>query len=539
MKLNLVFFLIIIMTSVNLAAINNTITGEVITGEVTAGDVGIGINLSGLAAIQINSPTNGTYPINEIQLDVTSGAPSIEYEIDNLGMETLLENGKIIALGVGPHNITFFATNDFGTANKTVYFSINGTIFEVLYSNFSNSTKTTKFVFLTFDEMQAVENIVLDISEFGKIEFYEIINITDDRVKDKLLDLDSNVNILHNEIFLDSSNLPNFNKKAILTFYNANFKNPMLLRDGGKCETCILINHSYFEKLISYNVPGFSKYNLIETPEEVIEIESGGSGGGAGLGDLELQDTMNIIIMRGQVKNGGIPIKNSGSESLHLFISSDLKELIKFKETEYLIRAGESSLILLDFFAEDDFPIGIYTGKIFLDFQNRIKEVFITIEVKSPSAAFDVDVKIPNRYKKITIGENILTQTQIWNFKKDEEIDIKLKHVIKDIEGKEITSFEKLLTVKTQLNFIDEIFLPNLKPGKYFVHTQISHENIYSSSSDEFIVTRAILKDNNKLLILLIIGIIILAIIILLLMLYKRRRYPKRLLRRIYKHKYG
>ena len=459
-----------------------------------------------------------------------------------LETKIFLGNGEKIALGVGLHNITFFATNNFGTAKKTIYFSINNSIFEVLYNNFSGSPETTQFIFLTFEEMQSLQHIVLENSSFGKIEFKEIINITDDFIEDNLLDLDNNIRISYNSIFLNSTSLSNFNKDSVLTFYNVSFRNPMLLRDGVACGSfCIISSHDYFGNTISYNVPGFSTYSLIETPQEIIDVSIGGGGGGGvvvtNIEDLELKDTMNVIVTRGQVTNAGIPIENSGDASLHILVSSDMNELIKINKTEYFIRSRDSSLILLDFFADENFPIGVYTGKIFLDFQGKIREILVTVEVKALSSTFEVDVKIPDRYKQILVGENILTQTQVWNFEKVDGLDIELTHIIKDIDGNEITSFEKLLTVGTQSNFIDEIFLPKLKPGKYFLYTQIRHENIYASSSDEFIITESILEDTSKLLFL-IIGIIILSIIILFIVFYRRRKNPKRLLRRIYKHKY-
>jgi hypothetical protein len=76
------------------------------------------------------------------------------------------------------------------------------------------------------------------------------------------LDLDSNLVFTQNKISLNSKNLPQLNKKAIITMNNVNVIKPKILKDGVQCNACSII--SFINKTLIFNVDGFSVYEVVE-----------------------------------------------------------------------------------------------------------------------------------------------------------------------------------------------------------------------------------------------------------------------------------
>jgi len=105
-----------------------------------------------------------------------------------------------------------------------------------------------------------IPNLILERTGYGKINFTENVSI------DRSLDLDAYVDISDNLIGLDSGNLPELNKSAILTLYNLSFVNPVILGDGGSCPSSKCTKLSYSGGNLVFNVTGFTGYSASEGP---------------------------------------------------------------------------------------------------------------------------------------------------------------------------------------------------------------------------------------------------------------------------------
>ncbi|GAI76861.1 unnamed protein product, partial [marine sediment metagenome] len=105
--------------------------------------------------------------------------------------------------------------------------------FIITYDEFKSSKKgdSTNFNIYPYEDMQNMSDIILEHTDYGKIEFNEIINLTNNTEAD----LDSNVDISDNRIELNSTALPNFDKNATLHFYGLSLTNPRVLRDTVVC----------------------------------------------------------------------------------------------------------------------------------------------------------------------------------------------------------------------------------------------------------------------------------------------------------------
>ncbi|MEW5897312.1 MAG: DNRLRE domain-containing protein [Nanoarchaeota archaeon] len=102
-----------------------------------------------------------------------------------------------------------------------------------------------------------ISNLVLTTT-YGKINFSETISIG------RSLDLDQYADISNNLISLDSANLPELNKSAVLTLYNLTFINPTILKNSQSCEENTCTKISYTEGTLVFNVTSFSNYSAAE-----------------------------------------------------------------------------------------------------------------------------------------------------------------------------------------------------------------------------------------------------------------------------------
>ncbi len=86
------------------------------------------------------------------------------------------------------------------------------------------------------------------------------------------VNLDNLVDIKKYFIEIDTSINKNLNEPARLVFNYIDFKNPEIRRDSEKCKGCKII--SYKNKKLEVFVPGFSRYSVIESLEEISDNES-------------------------------------------------------------------------------------------------------------------------------------------------------------------------------------------------------------------------------------------------------------------------
>jgi len=102
-----------------------------------------------------------------------------------------------------------------------------------------------------------IYNFELANSE-GKIKFYEAVKLS--RANSNL-NIGDFVLIENSSITINSSNIPELNKSAILTFNNINFESPIVLQDGKLCNECSLMSYTN-GSLVAY-VPHFTTYQIV------------------------------------------------------------------------------------------------------------------------------------------------------------------------------------------------------------------------------------------------------------------------------------
>jgi len=134
------------------------------------------------------------------------------------------------------------------------------------------------FLGTNFSELSAVNlsnitNLILENSNYGKINFSESVDLSSGG------DLNTHVNISDNYISINSTALSALNKSATLILYNLSFTNPRVLRDGAVCPSSICTEVSYTGGNFTFTITQFSSYSTEETPTTTTPTTSEGGGG--------------------------------------------------------------------------------------------------------------------------------------------------------------------------------------------------------------------------------------------------------------------
>jgi len=134
----------------------------------------------------------------------------------------------------------------------------------VIYDTFDGST--TGFLYLSDIELETIDNMTLERTDYGKIIFNETVNLTQDVVAG-VVNLDNNVNISDNWIDINVTTMTSLTKAATIHLYGLNFSVARIMRDGVVCSSsfCTLISYSNNTGILVFNVSQFSNnYSAIE-----------------------------------------------------------------------------------------------------------------------------------------------------------------------------------------------------------------------------------------------------------------------------------
>src|SRR3990172_9947224 len=264
----------------------SSVSGDGITGQTTSSDFDLRIYVAGTPTVIVFSPRAGTYLINQsLPVEYSISEPSNSWYTLDGSSPAVIPSGIAnfsLDLSEGNHIIIFYANNSNGITVNSIAFDVNTTLFSILYQEdykTSHSGESTDFYYYTYEELQNLSGIALEDVRYGKVQFDNPVNLTDDMDHnlDWVVDIQGNVNISSDSLSLNADELPNFNISATIWLYNLTFDNPRILRNGEVCPSDICTKEAYdfSNGTFRFRVTGFSVYSAEETP-----VPSGGGGGG-------------------------------------------------------------------------------------------------------------------------------------------------------------------------------------------------------------------------------------------------------------------
>lgn len=507
-SLFILFFLFIIFNPL----LNAEITGDAIysniTGKATSQQIGLSIFVGiagGVPSIDLISPKNNTYLKNEsilLNFTIVNG-DYIWYNIDDSENITIT-NSIYFNISQGFHILTIYSNNTNGTSSKEIGFSANSSKFIIFFQEYNGSTKGNSINFLeyTYEEIQSLERITLENTNYGKIRFNQAINSTDDKINtDNILDLDSNTQISQNNITLNSVELPNFNKPATIWLYNLGFNNPRILKDGAICSPPNCVKESYSGGTLKFNVTHFTTYSAEETPTTPDDEGGGSSGGGNNLPETEDEGTIEysdiivptpteieISIKPGETKIEELYLTNYYDEELELIIQvENISNFLKVNETRFKLLPNETKRIALNFTIGELADPGNYLGKIKIITNKEIYEVLTSLDVQSVESLFDVALEIKNEESNLLPNGDLLFKLTAYNIGDKVSTNTTIKYIIKDINDNIIYEEEEIIFIENYFEKIKDIKLPKkMGPGKYILSVELKNKNKLAVASSTF-----------------------------------------------------
>jgi len=386
----------------------------------------------------------------------------------------------------------------------------------IIYDEFNGTT--TAFLFLNDSELESIENMTLENTNYGKIIFNENVNLTQDVVAN-YLNLNNNVNISFNEIEINTTKLTSLEKPATLYLYGLNFSNPRILRDGEICSSTICQIIDYSGGTLIFNVTNFTVYSAEEIPG-VVTPPIGEGGGVTKISNFILdKDLIKVSLKQGETKRETIKITNTGKTVLDITINPEfVGKFMAISEDSFSLKLQESKTINIDIFAKENEIPDAYIGRIIIKGGGITKFINSIIEVIEKTPLFDVSVDIIS--KEIIAGRQVEANINMANKGDLKKIDILVYYAIKNFQGDILSFKEESIFIEDELSIKRKLRVPSNAPfGAYVFYTRVSHGNISASGTDVFMVNEGISLLNT---------ILILSIIILGILIYLLKRNKKR-----------
>ncbi|MBU2612125.1 MAG: hypothetical protein KKB62_00200 [Nanoarchaeota archaeon] len=508
-----------------------------ITGKATSSGASLTIVVIAAPSLELLRPVNGTYLIDEnLELNYTAlSADSVWYSLDNVENNTLTGN-ILFNTTEDEHTLRLYANNSNGLSSKTVTFNVNTTRLEIDYNGFrgSGSEGSTDFLKYSLEELEDFSGLTLKKGSYGQIYFNDKINVSDDEdSSDNFVNISKNVIISSNHLEINTTALPNFNKSATLYLYNLSFSNPRILMNGEICPPSICTKVSYSSGTLVFEVTHFTIYSAEETPSG--ETPSGGGGGGGGGSTINLipsfevsPDEIIVNMKQGETKERYVSIKNNYTKILSFSVGNTekIKDFIRINEPSFVLGPGEVKNLTIDFLSKESSIPNSYIGKITIEADKIKKEILTVVNVNSKRNLFDVEVKIPSKYKEVISGDDVLAEIKIYNLGETGRVDAMLDYSIKDDEGNTLISASDTVSVETQAGLIKIFSVPEgAKSGRYVFYVGVTYDGGLAISTDTFEVIKVKVSYREKIYIVLILVSII--VIVFLIYLHLRKKEAK------------
>ncbi len=380
----------------------------------------------------------------------------------------------------------------------------------VLYNNFNGDT--TGFIYLTDAELENIYLMTLERIAYGKVIPQTIINLTQDAVNN-VVDLDSNINISDNYVYINTTSLHSLNGTIRVYLYGLNFTNPQVLRNGEHCPGTVCQIIGYSSGVLSFDIFGFSNsgFSVAEIPLSGPQTPSNDQPESPGLDSSSISydvigeipkiiteadfsvsdDLIRVAVKQGEEERRTIQISNTGTEDLIFNISvQGINDFMIVGEEYFKIAEGKIKVLTLDFFAkEDEFP-DIHTGKIIIRDQTGAERVInVIVEVRPKKAFFDVVASTDN--KVVSQGSELKSDIRIINAGDLRNVDILLYYAIKGFDGRIYTFKEESIAIEEELNLVRFLEISkDIPEGVYVFLARVTYEGETAVSSYDFTVVK-------------------------------------------------
>lgn len=223
-----------------------------------------------------------------------------------------------------------------------------------------------------------------------------------------------------------------------------------------------ILNEAQITGQVATNVSGaVVNITLFPAGPTNITVFQGRGAGSTRKADLDFIIIPDPVYIKTKEKNvtKQLIIRNMGDLTFEFLISSNLN--LDISENKFKVSPGDEKSFYVAY--KFDRP-GIYTGLIEVTNGFIKKYVPVIIELSS-DADFNVGLYLPEEYKKIKPGSELLLKVDLSNIYGVTDVD----YVVKDSNNKFVLKEHEVISINEKYSFDKTIKLPRLKIGTYVV----------------------------------------------------------------------
>lgn len=245
---------------------------------------------------------------------------------------------------------------------------------------------------------------------------------------------------------------------------------------------------------VTGNVAGSINITVTEDPDAVNETSTTSdtvaaattdgevltSGGKLGFnpGRLELDMIYKGIVERELV------VRNNANFDLELSFGTSLEDYVVVEPSTINIAVGESETVTVRFDGKD---LGVITGHISASGSGLKSYIPIVANVGSIDAKGNLEVSIPEEFKQIDAGGDILISVDLSGFDGDV---VEIVYFIKDSENNELIRSSQFMTVHGESSFDKTLTMPPVRDGLYVVGVEVRYAGNVLVDSEILVVGR-------------------------------------------------
>jgi len=204
------------------------------------------------------------------------------------------------------------------------------------------------------------------------------------------------------------------------------------------------------------------------------------SGGKLGFnpGRLELDMIYKGIVERELV------VRNNANYDIELSFGTSLSDYIVVDPSNITIAIGESEIVTVRFMGKD---LGVITGYLSASGSGLKSYVPIILNVGSINARGNLELSIPEEFKQINSGGDILISVDLSGFDGDV---VEIIYFIKDSENNELIRTSQFMTIRDKSSFDKTLTMPPVRDGLYVVGVEVRYANNVLVDSEILVVGR-------------------------------------------------
>jgi len=246
--------------------------------------------------------------------------------------------------------------------------------------------------------------------------------------------------------------------------------------------------------------------------------EGGGGGGGGGgaptypaptpkeeaeeLAPISVNpEELSIMLVAGTGAEREITIRNlrNATISLSITVEGEVARILK-AQGALSLGPNEEKVVKLTI---DKAEKGLLTGKIVIRIGDYSKDVSVVINLKSENFLFDSALTIPDEYRAIKPGDDLVAQVNLLQVGPKEKVDVVATYVIKDLTGKKYLEETETFFVLDAKDYVKTFYTDNFPAGKYVLGLDIAYPGAFATSSAQFeILPTGVSKFSNQAIIL-------------------------------------